>query len=167
MSAYGLAMRVYGLIMMVLVVLIVVGGCNVFIGAGGWGPTISREVTVTRTYVDYSGSGDNKESHYMVATDEGVFEVGNGILLGLWNADELYGKIQGGKRYRLTTKGNRVVGMFWQEFPYIVQVEPLEDKGTMFAGNGDVGDYVYDMRSNTASLVVIFKDGTRTRFEGK
>ena len=135
-------MKLFGVLGLVVIVGVFIVGCEMFIGAGGWGPTKTQEVVVTRTYVDYSGSGKEKESHYMVASDKGVFEVGNGFMLGMWNADELYGKMQGGKRYRITTKGNKVVNYFFQEFPYIVRSEPLEDKGTMLAGNGDGGESI-------------------------
>lgn len=177
------------MVLVVVLILLAVGGCNIFVGAGGWGPTRTQEVMVQRTYVDYSGSGDNKASHYMVATDKGLFEVDNGLLLGIWNADEVYGRMQGGKRYRITTKGNKVVGMFFQEYPYIVASEPMFDG--VFQGDGsgltnrqagviypsseplqELGkaverpkEYVYDMRgSNVVPLVVILKDGTKIRY---
>ena len=91
-----------------------------FWGTGGFGPTREQLVTVTRCYVDTEG----KQSHYMVASDHGMFECDNGWLLGVWNADEIYGKLQAGKSYLITTKGNKVVNMFIQEYPYIVSVAP-------------------------------------------
>ncbi len=101
-------------------------------GAGSFGPTRSEEITVTRLYVDYSGGKKSQSSHYMVGTDKGVFEVDNGILLGLWNADELYAKLKEGQRYRVTTEGNKVVGFWLQSYPYITAVEPL----TLVDGEG-------------------------------
>lgn len=97
------------------------------IGAGGFGPTNKHVVTVTRLYVDHSGSGDSATSHYMVGTDKGVFEVDNGILLGIWNADELYASLRENHRYSVVTKGNRVVSWYAQEYPYIIQVTPYTD----------------------------------------
>lgn len=109
------------------ILLIVPISCNAILGVYGFGPKNTLDVTINRTYVDYSGSGDNKSSHYMVATDKGVFEVDNGIMLGMWNADEVYGKFKNDKKYRITTKGNRVVGMFFQEYPYILNAYEIQD----------------------------------------
>jgi hypothetical protein len=114
-------------LVLICLVISVVGGCNMFLGVGAFGPTRQWEVTVQRAYVDYSGSGDNKESHYMVATDKGMFEVDNGWMLGVWNADELYGKMVPGKKYHITTEGNKVVGMFYQEYPYITAVREIRE----------------------------------------
>jgi hypothetical protein len=61
----------------------------------------------------------------MVATDQGVFEIDNGALLGVWNADEMYGRLKEGHTYRITTKGNKVVGYFSQEYPYIISLEDV------------------------------------------
>jgi prepilin-type N-terminal cleavage/methylation domain-containing protein len=94
-------------------------------GAGVFGPTRSDEITVTRLYVDYSGGKDSQSSHYMVGTDKGVFEVDNGLFLGLWNADELYARLKEGQRYRVTTEGNKVVNFWTQSYPYITAVEPI------------------------------------------
>jgi hypothetical protein len=94
-------------------------------GAGIFGPTRTVEVKVGRMYVDYSGSGDSRSSHYMVGTDQGVYEVDNGLFLGVWNADELYAKLKEGGRYRVTTEGNKVVGFWTQSYPYITAVETI------------------------------------------
>jgi len=93
-------------------------------GAGVWGPTRTQEVLVQRLYVD-SGGGKNGNSHYMVGTDKGVFEVDNGVLLWQWNSDELYAQMKEGKRYRLRTEGNKIVGFFLQQYPYVTAVEEL------------------------------------------
>jgi hypothetical protein len=92
-------------------------------GLGGCGPTRTQEIVVQRLYVDNSG----ETSHYMVGTDCGVFEVDNGLFLGMWNADEVYSKLKEQKRYRVVTKGNKVVGMFLQSYPYIVQVTEIKE----------------------------------------
>jgi len=94
------------------------------LGTGGCGPERAFEATVTRLYVDHSGSGKNSSSHYMVGTDAGVFEVDNGWMLGVWNADEIYASLREGRRYKLKTKGNKVVGWFFQDYPYIVAAVP-------------------------------------------
>ena len=97
-------------------------------GYGSMGPTKTHDCVITRLYTDTSGSGGKHpttESHYMVGTDKGVFEVDNGLFLGVWNADELYSKLIVGHRYNITTKGNKVVNMFLQEYPYIVAVQEI------------------------------------------
>lgn len=101
---------------------------TMFIGIGGWGPTNTADVTIIRTYVDVRKSGDNIQSHYMVSTDQGIFEIDNGILLGLWNADGLYGKLKPGVIYHITTKGRKIVNILIQEYPYIVRVVELPPK---------------------------------------
>lgn len=101
-------------------------GYRIAKGAGSFGPTRSEEITVTRLYVDYSGGKYSQSSHYMVGTDKGVFEVNNGLFLGLWNADELYSKLKEGQRYRITTEGNKVVGFWLQSYPYITAVDSIQ-----------------------------------------
>ncbi len=90
-------------------------------GVGGFGPIRSVDATVQSLYVDRGSSS----SHYMVGTDAGVFEVDNGILLGVWNSDEIYSKLVSGHRYRFTTEGNRSVGFWLQEYPYITKAEEI------------------------------------------
>lgn len=120
------------LVAILVIGLILVGfvGCvvkiNKAVGVGAWGPEVVHECTVTRLYVDYSGSGDEKKSHYMVGTTDGVFEVDNGYLLKVWNADELYAKLQQGYKYRITTKGVKRVNWAMQEYPYVIAVEPIK-----------------------------------------
>jgi len=157
-------------VVMLVVVLMLTFAAN--LGIGSFGPTLIQDVVVQRTYVDFSGTGDDKESHYMVGTDKGVFEVANGLLLGLWNSDELYAQMQSGKRYRITTKGKRVVGMFFQEYPYVVAVQPIPDGIAPSSTPVDMGrtierdaEYVYDLRSNAVPLVVVLRDGTKVRYE--
>jgi hypothetical protein len=103
-----------------------IGGCNMLLGIGAWGPQQVHETTVNRLYVDISGSGENRKSHYMVGTDAGVFECSNSLLMGIWNTDELYSRLKEGKRFRITTKGRRVVNFLFQEYPYIKAVEVLD-----------------------------------------
>jgi len=96
------------------------------IGIGGFGPTEILDVTVSRAYVDVGGTKDNPESYYVVVTDKGSFEVDNGILLGIWNADDLFGQLKEGQKYRITTKGKRYQNWFMQELPYIIKVESIK-----------------------------------------
>lgn len=95
-------------------------------GIGGWGPTSTVDAKVLKTYVDVSKDDEGgSTSHYMVITDKGSFEIDNGFLLGMWNADDMFGKIQEGKTYRFTTKGRRYQNMFMQEMPYITHVDSI------------------------------------------
>lgn len=94
---------------------------SLLVGVGGWGPTHTYEATVTRLYVDVQRG----KSHYMVGTDCGVFEVANGWLLDVWNADELYSKLVIGRRYRLVTKGRQWTNWLLQEYAYITKIGVL------------------------------------------
>lgn len=108
------------LIVLVIILFIASFAIGPILGIGGFGPVDTVQATVARCYVDVSGSGDNRASHYMVGTDKGIFEVDNGVFLRLWNADELYGSLVAGKTYVFTTKGRKVVNFFFQEYPYII-----------------------------------------------
>lgn len=111
----------------VLTFVLVIGSCSshIILGVGAFGPKNTEIITITRCYVDISGSGKKSQSHYMVGTDKGTFEVNNGLMLGVWNADDIYSKLREGKRYEITTKGNRVVNIFMQEYPYIIGAKEL------------------------------------------
>lgn len=109
------------LIALIGIMLVTMSTCA--LGVGGFGPTETQTVTVNKTYIDMSGTKESTSSHYIVSTDKGSFEVDNGILLGVWNADDIYGKIVTGKTYKITTKGKRYQNFFIQEFPYIIKVE--------------------------------------------
>jgi prepilin-type N-terminal cleavage/methylation domain-containing protein len=85
-------------------------------GAFPFGPERNLTVTVKRLYVDYDG----EYSHYMVGTDQGVFEVDNSLMLGIYNADELYSYLEEEKTYNIITKGNQVTNWFMQEYPCII-----------------------------------------------
>jgi hypothetical protein len=96
------------------------------VGTGAFGPSSTvYSATVNRTYVDISKSGDTAESHYMVATDKGVFEVDNSILMNIYNADEIYGKIREGHTYNFGVQGKKYANIFLQEYPYIKWVEAV------------------------------------------
>ena len=95
----------------------VMGGCS---GKGfvtfPFGPENSLTVTVKRLYVDYDGEFRS----YMVGTDNGVFEVDNSAMLGIYNADETYSSLEEGKTYYIITKGEQVTNMFLQKYPVII-----------------------------------------------
>ena len=133
-SSFGLGDIVWTGIMLsslmavLLTVLLVVGLPIAYVasGCGSFGPTKVHDVTVTRLYVDAGGD----YSAYMVGTDKGVFEVDNGVFLGLWNADELYAVLKEGRRYRITTKGNKVLGFWLQQYPYITKIQEAHRQPT-------------------------------------
>jgi hypothetical protein len=114
----------------IIIFLLIAGRCTYGIsaGVGVFGPTKQLMVTVETKHVDVSGDSDYQRSHYMVTTDAGVFEVDNGLLLGIWNADEMYGMLKEGRRYVITTEGNRVVNMFFQKYPYIIKVMEVQNQ---------------------------------------
>ena len=91
-------------------------------GAGPFGPENAVTATVISKHVD--STHDN--SHYMVTTTAGTFEVQNGLLLGVWNADELYGNLQPGHKYNIRTKGVKVVNMFLQAYPYVIGINEVQ-----------------------------------------
>lgn len=107
--------------LVILTLLFVVGllGSGMLFGHYPFGPEKELTATVNRLYVDTH----NKESHYMVGTDKGVFECDNSFWLGIWNTDELYSDLVAGKTYRLTVKGNRSVNLFFQKYPGIIKVD--------------------------------------------
>lgn len=98
-------------------------GTNMLLGINGFGPTQVQEVTVKRLYVDISGSKDSSESHYMVSTDKGIFEVSNLTFFGIFNADEIYGQLEEGKSFTVKTKGKKFVNFLFQQYPYIISVK--------------------------------------------
>lgn len=103
------------------------------IGGPGWGffpfgPTRTVTATVQRLYVDTSSHDKSTSSHYMVGTDKGVYEVDNSWWIGIWNADEIYSRLQQGHTYMLTTKGNKVVNMWMQQYPGIIAVTEITNE---------------------------------------
>ena len=97
------------------------------LGVYPYGPQRNITATVERLYVDYSGSGDSRKSHYMVGTSVGVFEVDNSLWLWIWNADEIYSQMEQGKTYALTIKGKRRVGWLFQSYPGVIRVSQQQD----------------------------------------
>lgn len=112
------------LIIVAIVAIVAVLAINIIapmvLDIGGYGPTKTvTNATVVSKHVDISKGENSSETHYMVTTSEGTFEVDNGILLKVWNADEIYGKLKEGKTYNLTTKGEKHVNWFFQYYPYV------------------------------------------------
>ena len=92
------------------------------LGIGGFGPVNQYSVTVISKHID----AQKDSSSYMVTTDHGVFEVDNGPLLDVWNADVIYGSILPNQNYCFTAKGNTVTTWYAQQYPYIQKVVPGE-----------------------------------------
>jgi hypothetical protein len=92
---------------------------NYTYGVNGFGPEKECKVTIQRLYVD-----GGRSSHYMVGTDQGVFEVQNRLIpFQMFNSDEVYSQLEVGKTYTLKVKGNKVLNWWFQEYPYILEVE--------------------------------------------
>lgn len=95
----------------------------IMIGTFPFGPEQIHQVTVNRLYIDTSSDGDGgHNSHYMVGTDKGVFEVDNSWIAGIRNADDMYASLLQGSNYTITVKGKKVVNFFMQEYPYIIRI---------------------------------------------
>ena len=98
-------------------------------GIGYWGPERTWTATVTDKWIDTESDGDGgRQSHYMVSTDKGVFECDNSLLLGIWNADEIYGQLDEDKTYTIKTRGNGCKRWYIQEYPYVISVEEVPDE---------------------------------------
>ena len=114
----------------IMIVVVIIGLlASMFMSScqGGWStgtmlgaPVNSVTARVISKHVDYSR---HNESHYMVSTTSGTFEVQNGFLLDMWNADEVYGQIEPGHTYTFHTRGVKVVNAFMQEYPYILSAQ--------------------------------------------
>lgn len=113
-----------GCITLILVILFCFSGqiMNWGYGVHGYGPVKTVQAAkILNKHVDASG----RDSHYMVTTDQGTFEVQNGWLLGVWDADQIFGQLELGKTYALHTKGNQETGWLYQEYPYILEKPTL------------------------------------------
>jgi len=107
---------VIGPIVFVVAVLTIITGINYCTGTDGFGPERDEQITVQRLYVD--------KHDYMVGTDKGVFEVQNFIApIQIFNSDELYSKLEVGKTYNVTLKGNKVLNPIMQQYPYIINIK--------------------------------------------
>lgn len=99
------------------------------LGTFPFGPTETKVITVQRMWVDVSKNKDSSSSHYMVSTTDGeVFEVQNSIWLWSFNADTIYGALKEGETFTITSKGNRIVNFFLQEYPSIINVPTKMDE---------------------------------------
>jgi hypothetical protein len=72
-----------------------------------------------------SQSGEPAKNIYQVYTkDCGTLRVEDNALQGVWNSADLYGALEPGKSYRITTVGWRIP--FWSIFPTVTKVEPTK-----------------------------------------
>lgn len=103
----------------IVILVSLVTGFHYSLGIGGFGPESIQQVTIQRLYVD-----GGKSSHYMVGTDQGVFEVDNILWpVQVFNSDELYSQLEVGKTYTVKLKGNKVINWLVQEYPYIIEIQ--------------------------------------------
>lgn len=116
--------KLFGILIVIFIIGLVAALClPVMMGMYPFGPEQTLDVTVNRMYIDTSSDGDGgHESHYMVGTDKGVYEIDNSWIAGIWNADEMYSSLQQGSNYTITVKGKKYVNFFMQEYPYIIRV---------------------------------------------
>lgn len=120
----------YMAVFVLLIIFIAFGGvvsCRGCAGDGSWSfgeDPHEIEAIVQNKHVDISG-GESSSTHYMVTTDKGTFEIDNGWIMGIWNADELYGQLEQGKAYKLTVRGDTTTAWWTQTYPYIIEVEPV------------------------------------------
>jgi hypothetical protein len=83
-----------------------------------FGPQSTETIKIERLYIDVSG----KSSNYMIGTDKGVFEMDNSFILGIYNIDELYAKLEVGKAYEAKVKGKKLLNFLFQTYPHITEV---------------------------------------------
>ena len=111
-----ITVAVAGPMIFVVAILAIITGINYVAGTDGFGPERDEQITVQRLYVD--------KHDYMVGTDKGVYEVQNFVIpIQIFNSDELYSKLEVGKTYNVTIKGNKVLNLFMQEYPYIITIK--------------------------------------------
>lgn len=109
-------------VLLFVIIAIAAAAIKPLAGAPPYGPYRTFDATVNRLYVDHKGEG----SHYMVGTDKGVFEVQHSWWAGVNNADEIYSRFREGKRFQITTKGNKFVGWYFQEYPYVTDASEIQ-----------------------------------------
>jgi len=140
------------------------GGCQTH----GLGTISELTVTIEDKYVDTSSSKEGNSSSYMVSTDKGVFEVNNGIFLGIWNADEIYSSLKKGKTYNVQVKGKKVVNFIMQQYPYIianlgeVETEVREEQGGKSIDDMTLGE-IQEWAKRNGVKVEITPEGTFNR----
>ena len=84
------------------------------------------DVSVIGKHIDYSKGDSGTQSHYVVVTDKGAFEVDTPLIdrifnMGSRNADVNYAKIESGKSYTLHTYGYRI-DILWV-YPIVTDIK--------------------------------------------
>ena len=112
-----------GLLIIFIIWIIFLVGSHLIYGIGSFGPTKTITITINTKHIDTG----KDSSHYMLTSTDGQsFEVDNGWFLGVWNSDELYGSLKENHTYNITTKGDRVVGWYFQDYPYVISVQEVK-----------------------------------------
>ena len=83
-------------------------------------------VNVIGKHIDYSKSDSGTQSHYVVVTDKGAFEVDTPLIDRIFNmesrnADVNYAKIESGKSYTFHTYGYRI-DILWV-YPIVTDIK--------------------------------------------
>lgn len=83
------------------------------------------DVKIVGKHIDYSKTDSGTQSHYVVVTDKGAFEVDTPLIDRIFsmesrNADVNYAKIEAGKSYTLHTYGYRI-DILWL-YPIVTDV---------------------------------------------
>ncbi len=101
-------------------------GCGQMLGDGSWGGGEHRTIraTVQSKHVDVGSAGKTSSTSYMVTTDKGTFEIENGWIMSIWNADEMYGRLEVGKTYTLDVQGDQLTNFMFQQYPFVTGVRP-------------------------------------------
>lgn len=84
------------------------------------------DVSVVGKHIDYSNTDSGTQSHYVVVTDKGAFEVDTPLIDRIFNmesrnADVNYAKIDAGKSYTFHTYGYRI-DILWV-YPIVTDVK--------------------------------------------
>jgi len=116
--------KITGILTLVILLLFTPYGCGQMTGDGSWGGGKRQIINakILSKHVDISQSGKMSNTHYMVTTDRGTFEIENGWIIDVWDADELYGKLVIGKTYNLTIQGDQLTNFLFQQYPFVIKV---------------------------------------------
>lgn len=115
----GIFSAVFSIGVLLFLLVAILGSCvaDPILGVGGYGPVRQYDVVIVSKHID----AQKDSSSYMVNGDTQTFEVDNGILLDVWNADVIYGNILVGERYCIEAKGNQKTDFWMQQYPYILK----------------------------------------------
>lgn len=87
---------------------------------------VSNENVETITVTEKERVQDGDTSRYLIFTeDDGVFENTDSLFHGKFNSSDVYGQIEPGKTYEVTTFGYRIP--FLSMYPNIVEIEVVDE----------------------------------------